>query len=119
MVDTDTRDSAPLGCTGCMFSCFLFHIHSELLRTLLTTAASDIQEKAISSPQVTISQFSQSLPETRNSLKSNGWELHLSYREIGTSRSERLDEAVTFTPAGHQDLGTQPCYALVLALQQG
>lgn len=97
----------PLGCTGFMFSCFLFCIHPKHLRILRTTAARNIQEKAISLPQVTTSQFSQSLAEIRNSLEGRWWELHLSNKEMGTIRSKQLDEVVTFTPAGHQYLSTQ------------
>lgn len=69
-MDTGTKDSAPWGHTGCVFSGFLFHIHhSTLQRTLRTAAASNSQEKAITPPQVIVSQFSQRLPETRNLTK--------------------------------------------------
>lgn len=88
-MDTCTKCSAPSDCTGCIFSCFLSYIHFKLPMILHTKTASNIQKKkAIISPQVTTSQFLQSLPEIRNSQKGNWWELQFVYREVGTSRSK-------------------------------
>lgn len=45
-MDTCTKLSAPLGCTGCIFSCFVSYIHLKLPRILHTKTASNIQKKS-------------------------------------------------------------------------